>query len=87
MEKDIEFVEEGVKIVIKRSKTDQSGEGLTKGIPYFSNSNYCPVIALKNWKERPFLIVWDTYLLSFLQNCHLKLLHWIHNIFDGSKYK
>jgi len=46
---DIDFVSEGVKIFIKRSKTDQSGEGLTKGIPYFSNSNYCPVIALKNW--------------------------------------
>jgi len=35
---DIDFVPEGVKIFIKRSKTDQSGEGMTKGIPYFSNS-------------------------------------------------
>ncbi len=48
---DIDFVAEGVKIFIKRSKTDQSGEGMTKGIPYFSNSNYCPVISLKNWIE------------------------------------
>ena len=46
---DIDFVPEGVKIFIKRSKTDQSGEGMTKGIPYFSNKNYCPVISLKNW--------------------------------------
>ena len=46
---DIDFVKEGVKIFIKRSKTDQSGEGMTKGIPYFSNSDYCPVISLKNW--------------------------------------
>ena len=46
---DIDFVEEGVKIFIKRSKTDQSGEGMTKGIPYFSNLDYCPVNALKNW--------------------------------------
>ena len=46
---DAEFVAEGVKIFVKRSKTDQSGEGMTKGIPYFSNSNYCPVISLKNW--------------------------------------
>ena len=38
---DIDFVTEGVKIFIKRSKTDQSGEGMTKGIPYFSNPNYC----------------------------------------------
>ncbi len=44
---DIDFVTEGVKIFIKRSKTDQSGEGMTKGIPYFSNQDYCPVIALK----------------------------------------
>ena len=46
---DIEFVEEGVKIFVRRSKTDQSGEGMTKGIPYFSNNKYCPVISLKQW--------------------------------------
>ena len=46
---DIEFVNEGVKIFVRRSKTDQSGEGMTKGIPYFSNINYCPVQSLKNW--------------------------------------
>ena len=49
---DIDFVSEGVKIFIKRSKTDQSGEGMTKGIPYFSNKDYCPVISLKNWLEK-----------------------------------
>jgi len=49
---DIDFVSEGVKIFIKRSKTDQSGEGMTKGIPYFSNSEYCPVISLKSWLEK-----------------------------------
>ena len=46
---DLDFVSEGLKIFIKRSKTDQSGEGSTKGIPYFDNQNYCPVIALKEW--------------------------------------
>ena len=46
---DLDFVKEGVKIFVKRSKTDQSGEGMTKGIPYFSNPSYCPVISLKNW--------------------------------------
>jgi len=46
---DIEFVQEGVKIVIKRSKTDQSGEGTIKAIPYFDNEKYCPVKALKNY--------------------------------------
>jgi len=48
---DVEFVVEGVKIFVKRSKTDQSGEGMTKGIPYFENKDFCPVIALKNWIE------------------------------------
>ena len=49
---DVDFVKEGVKIFVKRSKTDQSGEGMTKGIPYFSNPDYCPVISLKNWIEK-----------------------------------
>ena len=48
---DVEFVNEGVKIFIKRSKTDQSGEGMTKAIPYFDNENFCPVKSLKNWIE------------------------------------
>ena len=48
---DVDFVQEGVKIFIKRSKTDQTGEGMTKAIPYFENSSYCPVIALKKWIE------------------------------------
>ena len=48
---DIDFVSEGVKIFIKRSKTDQSGEGMTKGIPYFYNTDYCPVASLNNWLE------------------------------------
>ena len=46
---DVEFVSEGVKIFIKRSKTDQSGEGMTKAIPYFENKLFCPVLSLKNW--------------------------------------
>ena len=48
---DVDFVPEGVKIFIKRSKTDQTGEGMTKAIPYFDNATYCPVIALKQWIE------------------------------------
>ncbi len=48
---DIEFVPEGVKINIKRSKTDQFGEGMIKGLPYFTNEKYCPVINLKKWLE------------------------------------
>jgi site-specific recombinase XerD len=48
---DLDFVEEGLKIQIKRSKTDQFGEGLVKALPYFNNSKYCPVISLKKWIE------------------------------------
>ena len=46
---DLDFIEEGLKIQIKRSKTDQFGEGSVKALPYFNNSKYCPVISLKNW--------------------------------------
>ncbi len=46
---DLEFVNEGVKIALKRSKTDQFGEGMIKGLPYFSKETYCPVMNLKNW--------------------------------------
>ena len=48
---DIEFVDEGVKIIIRRSKTDQFGEGMIKGLPYFSNQKFCPVLHLKKWLE------------------------------------
>ncbi len=48
---DIEFVTEGIKILIKKSKTDQYGEGMIKGIPYFRNSEFCPVNNLKRWLQ------------------------------------
>jgi site-specific recombinase XerD len=46
---DLEFVPEGLKITVKRSKTDQFGEGMIKGLPYFKNEFYCPVNSLKKW--------------------------------------
>ena len=48
---DLDFVAEGLKISLKRSKTDQFGEGSVKGLPYFDNTQYCPVLSLKNWIE------------------------------------
>jgi len=48
---DLEFVTEGVKIFIKRSKTDQSGEGMTKALPCFGNKEFCPVTFLKKWLD------------------------------------
>ena len=46
---DIEFVNEGVKILVQRSKTDQTGHGMMKAIPYFQNKIYCPVTSLRDW--------------------------------------
>ena len=46
---DLEFVSEGLKINLKRSKTDQFGQGSLKGLPYFENSNYCPIVSLQKW--------------------------------------
>ncbi|MDA9222271.1 tyrosine-type recombinase/integrase [Candidatus Pelagibacter sp.] len=46
---DLDFVLEGLKINIKRSKTDQFGEGSKKALPYFDNSQYCPVVSLQKW--------------------------------------
>jgi len=48
---DLEFTKDGIKIFIKRSKTDQSGEGMIKAIPYFKDKNFCPVYFLKKWIE------------------------------------
>ena len=48
---DLEFVLEGIKITVRKSKTDQFGEGMIKGLPYFNDKNYCPVINLREWLE------------------------------------
>ena len=48
---DLEFVPEGLKITLRKSKTDQFGEGMIKGLPYFDDKNYCPVINLRKWLE------------------------------------
>jgi site-specific recombinase XerD len=48
---DLDFVTEGLKINLRRSKTDQFGEGAVKALPYFENSQYCPVLSLKKWIE------------------------------------
>ena len=44
---DFDFVPEGVKILVRKSKTDQSGEGLVKGIPYFKYKDLCSVSFVK----------------------------------------
>ena len=46
---DLDFVQEGLKLNVRRSKTDQFGEGFVKALPYFNNQLYCPVVSLKDW--------------------------------------
>ena len=48
---DLDFVQEGLKINVRKSKTDQFGEGFVKGLPYFDNSQYCPVVSVQKWIE------------------------------------
>jgi site-specific recombinase XerD len=48
---DLDFVKEGLKINLKKSKTDQYGEGSVKGLPYFDNTKYCPVVSIRKWIE------------------------------------
>ncbi|MDA9966968.1 site-specific integrase [Candidatus Pelagibacter sp.] len=48
---DLDFVTEGLKINLRRSKTDQFGEGFKKALPYFDKTQYCPVVSLKKWIE------------------------------------
>jgi site-specific recombinase XerD len=46
---DITDMAEGLKVLIRRSKTDQEGEGRTIGIPYGSDPRTCPVRSYRAW--------------------------------------
>lgn len=48
---DIDFVPEGATVTIRRSKTDQIGEGVILGLPLGSDPTICPTTALKGWIE------------------------------------
>jgi integrase len=49
---DLTFTRDGFVALVRKSKTDQEGEGLEKAIPYGSNPMTCPVRALKDWLEQ-----------------------------------
>lgn len=49
---DLEFNDEGLVIHLRRSKTDQRGEGRKVGIPYGSTPATCPVRALQAWLDK-----------------------------------
>jgi len=46
---DVAITLEGLVVTLRRSKTDQEGEGTKKGIPYGSHPQTCPVRALQAW--------------------------------------
>ncbi len=48
---DCEFTTDGLVITLRRSKTDQDGEGRKIGIPYGSNLETCPVRSLRAYLE------------------------------------
>jgi integrase len=51
---DVEDVSEddgGLRLVLRRSKTDQDAEGATRGLPYGSHPATCPVRAWRRWLD------------------------------------
>lgn len=49
--KDIQFVDDGMTILLEKSKTDQTGEGLIKAVPFGDFPATCPVKAVRDWIE------------------------------------
>jgi site-specific recombinase XerD len=48
---DCDFGKDGLTITLRRSKTDQDGQGRKIGIPYGSNPETCPVRTVQTWME------------------------------------
>jgi site-specific recombinase XerD len=48
---DCAFAKDGLTVTLRRSKTDQDGQGRRVGIPYGSNPATCPVRTLQAWLE------------------------------------
>ena len=46
---DLQFSRDGLAVTLRRSKTDQDGEGRTVGIPYGSDPATCPVRTIQDW--------------------------------------
>jgi integrase len=48
---DVAFAPEGLRVVLRRSKTDPFGRGIMVGIPTGANAETCPVRAVEAWLE------------------------------------
>lgn len=49
---DLDFGRDGLTLMLRRSKTDQDGQGRKVGIPYGSNPETCPVRSIQSWIEQ-----------------------------------
>ena len=64
---DIDFQHQGVKIALRKSKTNQEGRLESVSLPAASNSDICPVRHLRLWLQKA--NIFDGYLLrSFYRN-------------------
>ena len=48
---DLTWVPEGLRVRVRRSKTDQEGRGRTVGVPYASTLDVCAVRAVREWLD------------------------------------
>jgi integrase len=49
---DCSFGKDGLTVALRRSKTDQEGQGRKVGIPYGSNPGTCPVRNMQEWIQQ-----------------------------------
>jgi len=48
---DVEQTDDGLRVLIRQSKTDQEGEGRQVGIPFGQHPETCPVRAVRAWRQ------------------------------------
>ena len=48
---DLEETDDGLRVTLRRGKTDQEGEGRTVGVPFGSHKDLCPVRAMRAWLQ------------------------------------
>ncbi|MDC0954262.1 site-specific integrase [Pelagibacteraceae bacterium] len=87
-ESDLDFVEEGLKISLRRSKGDQYGEGMIKAIPYFNNKKYCAIIALKDWlsartKKNDLIFPYSDKTVSLILKKYLNVIGLDSQLYSG----
>ncbi|MDB4023292.1 tyrosine-type recombinase/integrase [Pelagibacteraceae bacterium] len=85
---DLEFVSEGVKISLRKSKSDQYGEGMIKAIPYFNNKKYCAVVALQEWLSarklnNELIFPYSDKTVSLILKKHLNLIGLDSHLYSG----